>query len=1244
MRIDFETYDAIERYEDHFKEHILERGEKLLYDNGLGIVVYDPRLSEFRTQAYGNSIYDVSIRIDILNGSTIGTCNCAYKGNCKHLAALVSSVLENTDEVVIKKTTKKAGLEKSSIKLKGHAKTKTHFITGDSLKVIFEDLSYLPSTRLKSNYSTVLKHTLVGPMMVHSDIFNSMHMWKDDNLELIHSCTIELKENEVTVKCLNCEFKKQSLCGSAQFSLHNVLKTYMALGPEKVDYDKIISDVAAQEELPTSVFEKNGKILLTEKSVDVMIEDPALLSNQIVGTMRDSIVNQGKVQDDNVLQALENRIVRTTAFVWSASSASGYQDIVFVIEGKVNKSRDKLSSHLKVVEDLVLMNEEEALCYKELSAFNFESNELYYYDKYEKEVTSVATIIKQHLPLLRSAINYFYNPNPMDRFMHSDRRLMKKYLSLFSFSEDLLSAKVTAEIKEGLYTLTLKYYIADEEIDIASNRIVNFSFYFLLLGSTAYVYDEPYIFQAYKLFQGRREIKFLPREKSLFIDLLQLMDNRVEVIRDDSLIARFEIITDLNKVIKLKEIGDSVVFCPLLKKDDLKFLVLNYKPIISENKIIHLDRSELDAFSKEFKQLHSDFAGPSSANSFVHLHVDQYVKNNWHLEFFEKCKELDIKLVGLETFDRIKFSRHKAHIETDLTSKIDWFELNVTLTFGDEVVERKKWIKALKEGKTFVELSDGSLGILPEEWIEQMAKIISVAEESGKKFNINKLRFNILDDLFSRIENKSILKEVEAKRKLLRSFTDFKNKKAIPSTIKAELRPYQEASFQWLCFLQSSGFGGILADDMGLGKTLQIICALAEAKASGKCHALVVVPRSLIFNWVNELNKFCPTLSYTIHHGAQRFTMKENMETADVVISTYGTVVNDVEMLRRIDFSHIILDESQAIKNPASKRYKAIRLLSGAFKLCATGTPIQNNTFDLYTQASFANPGLLGNQTAFRKNFANPIDKDHDRDASALLRKMIHPFLLRRTKEQVAGDLPDKVESIIFCDMLAHQRKMYDELKEQIRQDLLSLEDTDGQMKFMVLDGLLRLRQLCNSPLLVDRKLKGSKAASVKIESLIFKLTEEIGEGNALVFSQFVQMLDLIRKKLDERGIPYAYLDGKTQDREAVVNRYMEDDTCRLFLISLKAGNTGLNLTKAQYVFLVDPWWNPASEAQAIDRTHRIGQTKKVFAYKMICKDTVEEKILLLQKKKKKVASQLIQVDENSFKNMSKQDLLALFE
>jgi len=443
--------------------------------------------------------------------------------------------------------------------------------------------------------------------------------------------------------------------------------------------------------------------------------------------------------------------------------------------------------------------------------------------------------------------------------------------------------------------------------------------------------------------------------------------------------------------------------------------------------------------------------------------------------------------------------------------------------------------------------------------------------------------------------------------------------------------------------LSDLGFGGCLADDMGLGKTLQIISLLADQKALKKGTSLAVVPRSLLFNWAAEIDKFCPSLTYLNYHGTDRVLKRDDLFNYDLVITTYDTATNDIEFFKSKTFNYIILDESQAIKNPNSKRYKAMRLLKAKNRMVMTGTPIENNTFDLYAQFSFLNPGIFGSQLNFKNNFAIPIDKNNDPDAAMMLRKIINPFLLRRTKEQVAKDLPERTENIIYCDMGKAQREYYDALKIRIREDIENNIKKQGfnKAKFKIIEGLLRLRQVCNAPQLVDPSLH--RHASVKIETLMDIVMNDLGNHNALVFSQFTSMLDLIRKELDRNNIPYAYLDGSTKDRKAAVDYFEKNDNIRLFLISLKAGNTGLNLIKADYVYLIDPWWNPAVEAQAIDRTHRIGQSKNIFAYRMICKNTIEEKIIELQSKKKKLASDLVVTDENVFKSLEKEDLMDLF-
>jgi SNF2 family DNA or RNA helicase len=350
----------------------------------------------------------------------------------------------------------------------------------------------------------------------------------------------------------------------------------------------------------------------------------------------------------------------------------------------------------------------------------------------------------------------------------------------------------------------------------------------------------------------------------------------------------------------------------------------------------------------------------------------------------------------------------------------------------------------------------------------------------------------------------------------------------------------------------------------------------------------------------------------------------------DIIISTYGSLLNDIEFLKDFKFNYVILDESQAIKNPNSKRYKAVRLLNSYNRLVLTGTPIENNTFDLYAQLNFLNPGLLGNISHFKNNFSDAIDKEKNVETSVLLGKIISPFLLRRTKENVAKELPEKTESIIYCEMEPEQRKVYEAYKNKYRDYLLNKIDENGAEKsqMYILEGLTKLRQICNSTALTnDEEDYGNYSA--KLEILIENIKEKTGNHKILVFSQFVKMLQIVKERLDEENISYEYLDGKTKNRQDNVNNFQSNEKIRVFLISLKAGGTGLNLTEADYVFIIDPWWNPAVENQAIDRCYRIGQTKNVLAYRMICKDTIEEKIVSLQLRKKAVATGIISIDED---------------
>ncbi|HRK29688.1 MAG TPA: DEAD/DEAH box helicase, partial [Tepidisphaeraceae bacterium] len=400
---------------------------------------------------------------------------------------------------------------------------------------------------------------------------------------------------------------------------------------------------------------------------------------------------------------------------------------------------------------------------------------------------------------------------------------------------------------------------------------------------------------------------------------------------------------------------------------------------------------------------------------------------------------------------------------------------------------------------------------------------------------------------------------------------------------------------------------------------------------------LVVVPRSLIFNWKAEAEKFTPGLRVLDHSGAQRSIPKNGFKDYDIVLSTYGTVRRDAVEMKDIPFDYVVLDEAQAIKNSQSESAKAVRILTADHRLALSGTPVQNHLGELWSLFEFLNPGLLGTSSAFKTISAGGTVDGSGREALA---KALRPFILRRTKAQVAPELPDKLEQTLYCELDREQRKLYNELREHYRANLLQQVDQlgIGKTKMQILEALLRLRQAACHPGLIDQKRVGESSA--KLDALVPQIEEVIDEGHkVLVFSQFTSFLSIVRKKLDARGVTYEYLDGKTNDRQARVRRFQNDPDCKLFLISLKAGGLGLNLTQAEYVFLLDPWWNPAVEQQAIDRTHRIGQTRQVFAYRLIAKDTVEEKVLELQKAKRALADAIITADNSLITSMGREEL-----
>jgi hypothetical protein len=587
-----------------------------------------------------------------------------------------------------------------------------------------------------------------------------------------------------------------------------------------------------------------------------------------------------------------------------------------------------------------------------------------------------------------------------------------------------------------------------------------------------------------------------------------------------------------------------------------------------------------------------------------------------------------------------KVFRQAGKSSVSVASGVDWFELHGAIEYGDASAPLPQLLAALKRGETMVTLGDGSYGLLPEEWLRRFGPVASMGEAEGDHIRFRSNQAGVLDALLA---TQPAVDCDEAFRRVRQELAGFQSISAAsqPAGFQGRLRDYQREGLGWMHFLQQFSFGGCLADDMGVGKTAQVLALLEtrrQLRAQGEIDApsLVVVPKSLIFNWKQEVERFTPQIRVLDYTGITR--NKDDLTSYDLILTTYGTLRRDALHFKDQVFDYVILDEAQAVKNARTESAKAVRLLRGNHRLALSGTPVENHLGELWSLLDFLNPGMLGASGVFQ--LAGGAMRNPSDEARKLLAHALRPFLLRRTKEQVATELPPKIEQTIYCEMEPRQRTLYNELREHYRKSLLPKINTDGiaKSKIQVLEALLRLRQAACHPGLIDRKR--TQDPSAKLDVLIEQLRAVLEEGHkALVFSQFTSLLGILRAALEAEGIEYEYLDGKTDDRQARVERFQNDPACPIFLISLKAGGVGLNLTAADYVFILDPWWNPAVEAQAVDRTHRIGQLRQVFAYRLITRDTVEEKVLELQQTKRSLADAIIGAENSLIRDLRREDI-----
>ncbi len=579
----------------------------------------------------------------------------------------------------------------------------------------------------------------------------------------------------------------------------------------------------------------------------------------------------------------------------------------------------------------------------------------------------------------------------------------------------------------------------------------------------------------------------------------------------------------------------------------------------------------------------------------------------------------------------------------------DSFDISIYGQAGEEIIDFDEIYDTIQSGEKYARIR--SLGFVeyPAQNIYSMMRSFNsfdVYRNPDNRFTVKTYRAGLINELKNLNVELILSDRFKTFWEQMSTFSTSEDL-SLPKGINAEFREYQMKGFGWLWFMYKYGLNGILADDMGLGKTLQALTVLQKAKEEdGQMPTLVIAPTTVVFNWESEIQKFAPTLSCLKLQGGERKQFFKKIPEYDVVITSYALLRRDIAKLKDINFRYVILDESQNIKNATSQTAQAVKQLTSQHKLALSGTPIENKLEELWSVFDFLMPGFLFSMADFNSRYVNPIMERQDKIVEKRLKLQIYPFILRRMKRDVAKDLPDKVENIAYCELTDDQRDFYLQVLDSTKEELFKSIEQNGleKSRLSIFSALLRMRQICCHPRLYDKNNVKNVISSGKFEKLKVMLEEIISEKHRiLLFSQFVDMLDIVKAWLDKSGIKYEYLTGKTKDRQGAVERFNNDPTIPIFLISLKAGGTGLNLTGADYVIHYDPWWNPAVEDQATDRAYRIGQTKKVFVYRLITKNTVEEKIQKLKTIKRNLVDSVISVDRNITKSLTMDDIREIF-
>lgn len=670
---------------------------------------------------------------------------------------------------------------------------------------------------------------------------------------------------------------------------------------------------------------------------------------------------------------------------------------------------------------------------------------------------------------------------------------------------------------------------------------------------------------------------------------------------NDFNISKLVLLNELEKSISIYECDFSEVF---------ELYSLIFKKLSSLKRVLKEDN-----FSEEDGLF---IIGESIATEFIQKDLHNFINR---CEFF-----------GSEKLKTYKYNTNKPSLNVSFKEKIDFLDTeDVNVTINNETFDIFNMIKLYKK-YSYIPLSNGEKSIIDKNYIAKLERIFK--KDAKDKIKISFFDLPEIEELISQKEQKVF----KNNRKFYDGFNKLKSSKSkMPILKNIKLRDYQKEGIRWLKYLYDNNFGACLADDMGLGKTVQAISLLSYIYPKHTTPSLIVMPRSLLNNWQNELKKFNPNISFYLYYSNDRDINK--IKTHNITLTTYALVRNDIEKLKDIKFDTIFLDESQNIKNIESKISRAVMLLDGAHRFALSGTPIENSLFELYSLFRFINNGMFKSISDFKRDFAIPIQSDANEDTAKILKAKITPFLLRRLKKDVLKDLPSKQEQVVYVEMEEKHKKFYNEKRDYYKQILNKQIATNGiqNSKFMILQAFNDLRQIASAP---ELKSEDTNVTSSKIETLFEMLEDIILNGHkVLIFANFLGSLDLISEKANEIGYEHLLMTGGTKNRQELVDKFQSDKNIKLFLMTLKVGGVGLNLTEADYVFIFDPWWNKAAQNQAIDRAHRMGQKNTVFSYEMITKDSIEEKILELQTQKQDMTDMIISGEEGGLKQLTSSDL-----